>query len=375
MTIPKTFCPAKWDDIYVNLNVNYAYACCRSAPVKFVSKTDIFDALNTQKNNLLNNVQDPACEYCWKLENQGFNSLRHDYLSVFDASKFEEYKNNTVRPKTIEINIGNECNFQCNYCNPKFSSQWETDVRQKPYKIFSDKDFYSIDEKNQDNIANTIEWLADIKSIELLKIIGGEPLYNKNFFRIINTIKSDRLAFHTNLSCKRATLDKVIALASNYKEIIIGVSIDSTGANAEFTRYGMDYAAMVDNLNYLIDNVPENIKIEITSLMTSVTVRDIVNMSELVEQLYNKNPKLIHWEITYCRDPSILSMNTLPDQYKDKIISAISLLKDKRYIRGVDRLESDIRSSVFNKTLYGQLKHFLEEFSSRKNIKIPVIMD
>ena len=29
----------------------------------------------------------------------------------------------------------------------------------------------------------------------------------------------------------------------------------------------------------------------------------------------------------------------------------------------------------FNKTLYGQMKHFLEEFSTRKKVDIPVILE
>jgi hypothetical protein len=38
-------------------------------------------------------------------------------------------------------------------------------------------------------------------------------------------------------------------------------------------------------------------------------------------------------------------------------------------------LEGAINSSKFNKTLYNQMKHFLNEFSTRKNILIPVELD
>ena len=375
MTISKTFCPAKWDELTVNLSANYVYSCCQSEPIKITKKEDITRALDQQKNNLLEGIQDPACDYCWKVENQGYNSLRHDYLNTFDSTLIDQYKNNTVDIKRIEVNLGNECNFQCTYCNPKFSSQWESDVKNKPYKIYSDRFFYAVDEKNNNNINDTIDWLNSYASVDILKIIGGEPLQNKHFFRVIGSIKSNILVFHTNLSCKKNKLDNILNLAKNYKEIVIGISLDSTGKNAEFSRYGMDFNLMLDNIRYLITRIPPNIKIQFVSVMSSITIRDFNNMSDLIDNFYNLNPTNISWHMVYCQNPLILSLDTLPDQYKSKILEKIALIKDRKYINGLEILESGIRASKFNKTLYGQMKHFLEEFSSRKNIAIPVILD
>jgi hypothetical protein len=67
-----------------------------------------------------------------------------------------------------------------------------------------------------------------------------------------------------------------------------------------------------------------------------------------------------------------MSLATLPSSVKPKIINALSTLKDKSWIFGVDTLIGAIESIDFNQTLYGQLKYFLEEFSTRKNIKMPV---
>lgn len=375
MTISKTFCPAKWDEILVNLSANYVYSCCKSTPIKISKKSDIDTALEQQKNNLLDGTQDPACNYCWKLENQGYPSLRQNYLLDFDDSNIEQYKNNTVTLKKIEVNLGNECNFQCTYCNPKFSSQWETDVKNKPYKLYSDRYFYAIDGKNRNNINDTIDWLKTYKSINLLSIIGGEPLQNKNFFRVIDSLKSNILGFNTNLSCKKKTIDKILNLTDKYEEIIIGVSLDSTNENAEFSRYGMDFNLMIDNIHYLIDKSRPNIKIQFVSLMTSITIRDFDNIVNLIDKFYNMKPKNIKWDISYCQNPTILSLNTLPDQYKSKILERIMDIKDRKYIDGLTSLRGAILASKFNKTLYNQLKHFLEEFSSRKNIAIPVILD
>jgi organic radical activating enzyme len=374
-SLPKTFCPAKWDEIFVNLGANYVYACCKSEVVKITKKEDINDALDQQKYNLLNGIQDPACDYCWKIENAGHTSLRQKYLEEFDIDQFDQYKNNQVKPKQVEVSLGNECNFQCTYCNPKFSSQWESDVKHKSYKIFSDQHFYGIDEKNIKNLQDTIAWLGELKTVEKLNILGGEPLQNKNFTSVVNSINSDELGFATNLSFKNTgAIDKVLQLADRYKKISLIVSIDSTEKNAEFSRYGMDYAQMLINIQYLITHAPDNVTIGFNSVMTSITIRDFDNTVKLIDSFYQINPKII-WNLVFCRDPKIFTLNTLPERFKPKILEKIDSLKDRNYIQGLLSLEGAIKSSKFNVTLYNQMKHFLTEFSIRKNISIPVELE
>ena len=373
--LPKTFCPAKWDEIFVNLGANYVYACCKSEIVKITKKEDINAALDRQKYNLLNGIQDPACNYCWKIENAGYSSLRQKYLEEFNVNQIDQYKNNQVKPKQVEVSLGNECNFQCTYCNPKFSSQWESDVKHKPYKIFSDQHFYGIDEKNINKLQDTIAWLGELKTIEKLNILGGEPLQNKNFTSVVNSINSDELGFATNLSFKNTrAIDKVLRLADRYKKISLVVSIDSTEKNAEFSRFGMDYAQMLINIQYLITHSPDNVAIKFNSVMTSITIRDFDNTVKLINSFYQINPK-ITWDLVFCRDPKIFTLNTLPERFKPKILEKINSIKDRNYIQGLASLEGAIISSKFNMTLYNQMKHFLNEFSIRKNISIPVDLE
>ena len=105
--------------------------------------------------------------------------------------------------------------------------------------------------------------------------------------------------------------------------------------------------------------------------MTSITIRDFDNISKLIDSFYQLNPT-ITWEIIFCRDPLILTLNTLPDKFKPEILQLIDKAKDKKYITGLDILVGAVKISKFNNTLFNQMKHFLQEFSERKNIKLPV---
>lgn len=364
--IPKTFCPAKWEELHVNFNYNYVYSCCKATPIKFVNS--INEVLEPQRQNLLNGVQDPSCEYCWSKENQGGVSRRLGYFK--NTIDITPYKNGQVGFREIEINLGNECNFQCTYCNPKFSSKWESDVNAKPYPTFTDRFFYAVDEKNKDSLDTTINWLSEINNIHTLSILGGEPLLNKNFFKVANTIKSDILAFSTNLSCGKSKIDEVLKLADRYQGISLNISVDSTGELAEFTRYGMNWSDMESNLFYIISNGPENIKFNLISLMTSSTVRDLKKMTELVERLYSINNNLT-WQMFDCMNPRIHSMSTLPDRLKPEILDTLTELETKPYTEFVDVIKTVITNSKFNNTMYKELQEFLHEFSTRKHIEIP----
>jgi len=365
--IPKTFCPAKWEEIHVNFGFNYVFACCKATPIRFVN--NINEVLGPQRQNLLNDIQDPSCNYCWSMENQGHASRRHDYLSK-NNNDISIYRENKSKTKMVEISLGNECNFQCGYCNPKFSSQWESDVNSKIYPVFTDRFFYALDEKNKNTIVDTVNWLSEVEDLDTLSIVGGEPLLNKNFFKIIEKVKSNKLGFATNLSCSQLKIDQVLELANHYSDISLSVSIDSTGELAEFTRYGMNWDTMRDNLLYLVTNSPKNVKINLLSLMTSSTIRGLKEMTLFVERLYNINNNLV-WQLFDCRDPKIHSMLTLPTEMKPEILKQLDIINTMPNTEFAELVQNSIINSKFNRTMYKELQEFTNEFSQRKNIEVP----
>jgi pyruvate-formate lyase-activating enzyme len=366
-SIPDTFCPAKWDELYVSFEMNYAYSCCKSKTTRF--ENNVLEFVSRERYAMLQGKQDPGCDYCWTVENAGGRSLRHHHLENFTGN-YADYADNTTPPKLVQVSVGNECNLQCTYCNPKFSSLWEQDVRTTPYKVFSDRFFYAIDPKQPDVMDRNIEFLNTFDSIEQLSVIGGEPLFNKKFFQLISTTPAKSLSISTNLAVKQEVLDRFIEHCNKFESVDMRISIDATGAIAEFTRYGLDYEQFCSNLHYLIGNAPKHVNISIGSVMTSITVRDLENFSKFVTPLLDR----ISWQIDYCHDPKIQSMATLPDKYKPEILAAINQL-EKFDIKGLAMLKSVVASTAFSRILHQELKHFVNEFSTRKNITLPLCLD
>lgn len=368
--LPDTFCPAKWDELVINASYNYVYGCCKARPEKFVNNyTEIIDY---QKQNLLNNVQDPSCSYCWNSEKINGASLRTQLLKKFELSTFDEYKNNKF-PKLVEINVGNACNMQCMYCNPKFSSQWEKDVQDRKYQLFTDRHIYSVDVKNKQLVDENLELVNTLK-FETLRIIGGEPLINKKFFNILDTIDHKGvLTLVSNLMVDKKSIDKLLTYRNKFKYIMINVSLDSCQEISEFVRYGIDYDLFLKNLDYLLERSEENIKINILSLMTNLTLCDIENFSSsVILPRIEKYKDKFHWALSYCQYPRIQSIEATPDNIKKQAETVLLTLLDNKNIKNVDVVLSILSSTKFNKTLFSEFLHFLKQWEDRKNMTLPI---
>lgn len=370
--LPDTFCPAKWDEAFINLGLKYVYACCKATPEKF--DQDYLEVLRPQQNNLLNGVKDSSCKYCWDLESQGHASRRTWYLERLDKTKVDDYLQNAVTPSLVEVNLGNACNFQCTYCNPKFSSQWEADVRDNPYSLFVDRGHYGIDARTDNLRENNINFLKSLPENCDVNFIGGEPLYHKDFWKLIEVTKASTIGITTNFSCDRETIDRVIALSTKFNKVQINISIDSTGDIAEFTRYGTDFDQLKQNIEYLLLNKPDNFVVNLLSLMTSVTVRDLDNFVKLITY-YRTLDATINWILAYCAAPRNQSFETLPEKYRPQAQTMLKYIVDSKMATNADVVLGALTASSFNNTLHKELKHFLTEFSQRKQIDIPLCLD
>lgn len=366
--LPKTFCPAKWDELFLNVSYNYAYACCKATPVTFYN--DYNKALNQQKQNLLNGVQDSSCEYCWATERNNGKSLRLDYLEKFDVNQFESYKNNTVPVTMLEVNLGNSCNLQCTYCGPKFSSLWEEDIKKKKYPIFTDRFNYEIVKKSKDVQSNNLSLIADIKHTRL-SIIGGEPLTNNKLFEILDAATSEIINITTNLMVDTDVLDKLISYHTKFNRIVIGCSIDAVGEMASFLRHGIDLDLFHRNLKYLIDHSADNVYILVQSLMTNISVLDIQNTIAMVSPLVGKKVK---WHLTYCVNPKIFSFESLPDLIKPRFAEYFDQITTNPDIRGAASIASALRNIKFDTGIFNEFIHFIDEWEIRKNVKVPSII-
>jgi MoaA/NifB/PqqE/SkfB family radical SAM enzyme len=143
---------------------------------KWQSKT-----LENFRESFLKNEKNKLCNRCWTEEDAGKLSLR-TRLNVFKNStnlqkkvfqKYIDKKEYLKYPKIITLIPGNECNLACPTCGPKFSSKWNSLIKNGNYENLQlDKNYNLSDQEYQDIVDNS-------EQIQKIELFGGEPFYNK----------------------------------------------------------------------------------------------------------------------------------------------------------------------------------------------------
>jgi hypothetical protein len=227
-------------------------------------------------------VQPTGCEFCWTIENslsennlsdRVWNSAAHTDDELLDAFN-SEYDRDFNLIKT-EVTFDRTCQFACSYCGPWLSTTWAKDIKTNGNYVGLDADKrqtyantgedenmkqYKFGEANPYTDAFLKWWETDLyKTLEELRISGGEPFMSGNFWKLIdwfatNTGKSNtRLAINSNLGYPTSEMDKFFNKLNGYKNIVFHVSAEAFGAKGEYVRDGLKWEQWVANVDKLLD--------------------------------------------------------------------------------------------------------------------------
>ena len=323
MALSKTFCPAPFMQLEVSKDGLYG-PCCFTSSVWTQKNTSIkekwnSDEINSLRKNLLDGKKDKTCSRCWNEEKANKQSLRMRMLNFKGSSNTEEklfkklVENKTYKtyPKVLQLTPGNECNLACPSCMPALSSKWNSLVNQKDYGTFqkTTKNWNLTKEQYQDIVDNS-------DKLQKIELFGGEPFLNKqNEINLLDkliekgTSKNIKLYFNTNGTIfNEKLLDK---LTKNFKFLEIRLSIDGTGSQFEYLRYGANFDQVVENAQkfYKLDN----------SDFECICTVSIFNVMYLDK--YDDFFKKMNWSVFYniAHYPSNLQIFNIPEQVKKSI--------------------------------------------------------
>jgi sulfatase maturation enzyme AslB (radical SAM superfamily) len=215
--------------------------------IKEVFDSEYFERI---RQNLLNGVEDPNCDYCWELERQGVESFRQISNTLL---QHEEHGDTDPRIEILDLSLGNQCNLKCRTCIPEDSSLWVKEAYDTDYvgeltlKDYQKKIIFL--EPEDSKFVKDIK--DSLKDVRLIKFFGGEPFMMKRTWDIISeavTIGRDKiieLYFNTN----GTFWDKDrIALFENFEKVNIALSIDGVGSRFEYMRHPAKWTVVEDNI-------------------------------------------------------------------------------------------------------------------------------
>lgn len=370
-SISPSFCSAKWLQTTLYLQNGYNHSCHHPSPHKIPLEEIRLDPAaihnsnykKSQRKKMIEGVRPRECEYCWKIEDLSadYFSDRHyktaDYWAwdrIDEVAISDPMRN--INPGYLEVSFSNVCNLKCSYCSPEISSKWLEEINQHgqyptehgnhnlewlkntgryPYKHSDDNPYVDAFWKYLPEI------IGDLK---VLRVTGGEPLLSKDVWRLFEYLTDNpqpnlELAVNTNLCVDDKLIDKFIetinALKGSVKYINVYTSLESTGEQAEYSRFGLNYFQWHQNIRRLLRDTSVSVNI-----MTTINVLSLPSTNEFINDVYQLRREFnitasnnrIPLSVNYLRWPPHLSVNILPlqvrKQYADSILNnAENLLK------------------------------------------------
>ena len=294
--------------------------CCQTASQHWGSFSTIeeywhSESLAQLRQQMVDGQRAAECVHCWRAEDAGQVSMRQ----AVNQSRFHMINLDQPRIKQVKLNTGNTCNISCMMCFDSVSSSyeklWSTDTtwimpENKLKKL-------SYDHQMQDYI---LEHAGDI---EVIEVLGGEPLFNKQFIQLAESLAASGAAKHmTMMIITNGTLltQRLIDLFRKFKKTVFAVSVDGVGLVNDYQRWPSRFDEIDKNLAMINHHFD-------LSLLPTVTAVNIIGMSNLYEYALSKNyvinniEPVQHW-------PQLNPAN-LPDLLKKLVDSKFDYLIQK----------------------------------------------
>ena len=363
--ISPSFCAAKWQQVTLHLQNGHTHSChhpqTHKIPLEEIEK-DPSALHNTeykkqQRKLMLEGKRPEECSYCWKVEDtEGAHfSDRIKKSSSSWARKNiqtiakQDWNYNTV-PTHVEVSFSNVCNMKCVYCSPVFSSEWWSEIKHEG--AYPTRDSYNnlewISETDRTPYLNREEnpyveawwkWWPELKkTLQVLRITGGEPLLNKNTFKLLDDLEQNpqphlRLEINSNLSISAetiiATCHKLKKLKNEgcIKEAMIHTSCDCAGEQAEYIREGMVYSKWLEHCKMVL-RTGISLHIMVTANMLSIdTQKQLLTDVYSLKRAYSG----VTYGISILHSPSFLNVLTLPktDYWIAKFDELVKYVKEQ----------------------------------------------
>lgn len=367
--VSPSFCIAKWKQVTIHLQNGHTHSChhpsTHKIPISEIKRNP--SALhNTEykkslRKMMLEGQRPSECDYCWRVEDSGDNHYSDRIYKSSDPEWAYPYLNdivnkpwdNNVDPSYVEVSFGNVCNFKCSYCNPAVSSQWMEEIeRYGPYPTstqYNNLKYIEMSEltpipNNQYNpyVEAFWEWFPKMySSLKYFRITGGEPLLNKNTFKVLDYIIENpnpelEVSINTNMNPPKELFNKflekikIIIEQKKLKRFKLFTSAEAHGKCAEYIRYGMNYDDWIENIHRVYSEIPT---IQFT-IMSTYNILSLTSYNDFLKDILNIKQKFgtdtyspILLDIPYLRHPSHQSLFIAEDEHLAMIQSHINYME------------------------------------------------
>ena len=351
--ISPTFCLAKWHHTTIYLQSGQTHSCYHPRPHSIpldLLQQDPSVLHNTpgkrqERQQMLEGKKPNGCQYCWNIEalpGEHISDRHERNASIYTEERLGAIQANPlapVNPEYIEISFGNECNFKCGYCHPKHSSAYHKEIKDfGPYTMVknhrNDIDYLKIyEEETNPYVEAWWQWWPEVsKTLNILRITGGEPLLQSSTWKLLDDLAVNpkphlEININSNLGVKPVLMERLVTKVNalldegKIKHFKLFTSIDTWGEPAEYLRTGLDLNVWEKNLDTYLTKTKQPI-----TFMCTFNILTVTNFSSLLVKILEWRKKYNGWfsrkqrirfDTPYLKEPLQYDMNLLP---KDKFM-------------------------------------------------------
>ena len=301
--ISPTMCMAKWLWSSIHLTNGLTNSC-------FLPPLHKIDAEAVKKNPralhntpekkqqramMLEGKQPDGCSSCWKVEAQGKQLSDRAYRSSEPWAQqgwedvIDTGADGDIDPTYLEVNFNHACNLACSYCSPHLSSKWAEDITANgpyPTKVphnsidyFKSIGHYPIPNREKNPYVEAFwKWWPDLyPKLKHFRMTGGEPLMDKNTFRVLDYVvdngrKDLNMSITSNASVPEKNWNRFVDTVSFITEydklesFRLFVSVDGWGEQAEYMRDPLDFDLLWRNVNNYLNRTKDGLVTFIVTL-------------------------------------------------------------------------------------------------------------
>lgn len=342
------FCSVPWVDL--NLSPTGHYGVCCAADHADHQSPDRVPAhgpmqqhwngrlMRATRSRLLQGQLPDICRGCGRDEDAGIRSRRQRMNQRYLGEDSPNMQHAAVRQllqhtsadghstaalRGIDLSYGNTCQLRCIQCSPSYSRSVAKDYAKLGWD-FNHKNRMPV--AAQDRVPRQDEAikaaLEQIKphmhTLEYVKFIGGEPTITRplmDFMRwCIQHGHNRDLTVLLNTNAVSVS-DEFLHTLSQFKRVLMGISVDGVGALDEWIRYPTRWSTKHANIKRIMSVLPE---------------------SYVATTLFSLNIHMLPELITWCRQaglrqsivrlnwPEFFSVQHLPAGAKDQLFRSLS---------------------------------------------------
>jgi radical SAM protein with 4Fe4S-binding SPASM domain len=344
LTESKTFCIYPWIHLHA-YPTGEAYPCCHSEMDHSVGncRNNTLEEIYRDKpmqelrDNMLNEIESPACQRCYEQEVSGFFSGRQS-ANKHHGQHIKRINDGKFQMSYWDIRFSNLCNLSCRSCGHIFSSSWYQDqvelagpewaAQNKPLN-FAGKTRIDIWE----------QLIPHLDYVEQIYFAGGEPLMMEEHYNILDELERRgrfdvRLIYNTNFTHTKLKDRTVFDYWKRFKSVAVGASLDAMGPRAEYIRKGTNWDTVEHNRRQMLEICPE-VDFYISPTLSILNAWHLPDFHRSWVEKGLLKPQDLN--VNILQGPEFYRIDMAPPEYKQKL--RIKFEQHLEWLRPLDPLQ------------------------------------